>query len=319
MTRCGEPMPNRPSSRKLFRGFLEFLALLVGVAAGVAQLAGFSTGLSRIVLIGVSASCILFVIVRVLLAYYVKRVKALERENVRLHAEAEERIAKVQEEASQRIATLEVGHQAYVEAIDRIIDQEGPIYSETLELTVTIGTTDAEDTIVERRRTIPKPRVTQRAIRPVVPNDDRLVALGDIDFGSTLANVTGTITVLPLTATSRPRAWLVFDPGLTEPFEWEIRYRPVGIWAPLRKAGFDYLVWNDRLPAGNGGNSVLTELVAKFVFPGGGPPSVQELHGFGDTSPPERINGGDGWLVEWRDPRPAGRRYEWDLAQPVRT
>jgi hypothetical protein len=84
----------------------------------------------------------------------------------------------------------------------------------------------------------------------------------------------------------------------------------------LRKQGFDYLIWNDRLPAGNGGNSVLDELVVKFVFPESGKmPSVVERHGFGEFEAPKRPSNGEGWLIVWHDPAPAGRRYEWDLAQ----
>jgi len=186
-------------------------------------------------------------------------------------------------------------------------------------LTVTIGADDEGDTIVEHRHTIPKPRVTQRAIRPIVPDGKRILGMADIDFDSTLADIAGNITMLLLAKIHRPRVWLVFDPGLTEPFDWTIRYRPSGLWAPLRRKGFDHLAWTDRLPAGDGGNSVLTELVVKFLFPDGDrSPTVVERHGFGVCSAPQHLSAGEGWQIVWRDPHPAGRRYEWDVAQAVR-
>ncbi|GAA2595340.1 hypothetical protein GCM10010435_87950 [Winogradskya consettensis] len=291
---------------KNVQGFVNFTALAVGLAAGVAQLAGFSNGLGRLILTMVGIACLLFLVVRFTLFYYVRRGGQLKREL---------------EEANQRMATLQVGHQHYVDAIDRIIDQEGPIYTEALELAVTIGADATGDTIVERRRTTPRPRVTQRAIRPVVPSEtERITSLEDLEFSCGLdGDAAGNISVLPLPRNHRPRAWLVFDPGLTEQFEWMIRYRPAGLWDPLRAHGFDYLIWNDRLPAGNGDRSILSELTVKFYFPDGPrSPSVVERRGFGSALPPQRLDDAKGWQITWHDPAPAGRRYEWDLTQSVR-
>jgi len=285
--------------RALFRSVVNVFALLVGVGSGLAQLAGFSSRVGHIVLTFVGVSCLLFLVVRFTLLYYVKSDRELR----------------------QRLAALQVAHKDYVDAIDRIIDQEGPIYEETLRMTVTVGASDDADTIVEQRHTIPKPRVTQRAIRPVVPNQtEGIVGIDDLKLVVTLVEGHGRITTLPLTTHLKPRVWLVFDPGLSDPFEWKIEYRPCGLWAPLRKGGADTLAWNDRLPAGNGGNSVLKEFVVEFVFPAARRrPAVTERHGFGRCSTPRQLDGGQGWLIEWRDPDPAGHRYEWDLAQAVTT
>jgi hypothetical protein len=293
------------SVHKSFQGFLGYIAFVVGVVAGVAQLAGFSTGLGRWVLTMVAISCLLFLVIRFSLLYYVKRDGELKREL---------------DEANQRVATMQVGYQRYVDAIDRIIDQEGPIYQESLEITVIIGRDDEGDTIVERRTTVPKPRVTHRAIRPVVPDaNGHVVTVDDIALTCSLEQGANTITVLPLTTNGKPRIWLVFDPGLTETFSWIVKYRPCALWSPLRKRGFDYLVWNDRLPAGIKGNSILSELSVKFVFPNSmTAPTVVERHDFGESVPAVRQTDGDGWLVAWHDSHPAGHRYEWDLAQAVR-
>ncbi|MCY1142761.1 hypothetical protein OWR29_32605 [Actinoplanes sp. Pm04-4] len=282
--------------RKLLQEFIGFVALVVGLGSGVAQLYGWPTGVGRFILAGLGSACLLYLIIRYSLLRYVRVGGKLRQE----------------------LAAQQIAHQRYVEAIDRIIDQEGPIYAESLELTVTIGADDDGDTILERRRTTPKPRVTQRAIRPIVPyGNDRIIGLDDIGLKWALDRPNGGITPLPLRPTEKPRVWLVFDPGLTEPFTWQISYCSRGLWAPLRKRGYDHLVWNDRLPAGNGDNSVLSELTVRFVFPKSDKaPSVEELHRFGRIGSPEVREGG-GWVIVWTDPSPEGRRYEWNLAQAL--
>jgi hypothetical protein len=288
---------------RVLPALVNFTALTVGITAGVAQLADFSDGVGQILLTVVGIACLLFLVVRFTLLYYVRRAAQLQLDA---------------DKASRRATTLEVGHQRYVDAIARIIDQEGMIYTERLVLTVTIGTDDAGDRIEESRHTTPNPRVTQRAIFPIVSDSsDRLVSLEEIDFKAALTGIAGTITSLPLTRNHRPRVWLVFDPGRTEPFHWVVTYRPAGLWTPLRHEGFDRLVWTDRLPADSGGSSVLSDLVVKFVFPDtdGNAPHVTELRSFGEFQQPRRLDGGAGWLVEWHDATPAGRRYEWRLAQ----
>jgi hypothetical protein len=296
---------------KILRAFVNFTALAVGISAGIAQLADFSDGVGRWVLTAVGIGCLLFLVVRFSLHYYVRRAGQLKEEVDRVN---------------QRAATVELRHQRYADAIDRIIDQEGLIYTESLHLVVTIGTDDAGDAIEERRRTTPRPRVTQRAIRPIVPDGSAaLVRLEDICLSATLHTaVTGNITPLPLPSHRGPRVWLVFDPGLKSPFDWNVTYHPAGLWRPLREHGFDHLVWTDRLPADNGGGSVLDDLRVEFRFPDvdGRPPHVEELHNFGEFRPIRQITRDDGkvdhWVVEWRDAQPSGRRYEWRLAQAVR-
>jgi hypothetical protein len=123
--------------RTILRAFVNYTVAVVGSAAGVAQLAGFSEGIGRWILTAVAVSCLLFLVVRFTLLYYVRRDEQLQVEV---------------DKANQRTATLEVGHQRYVDAIDRIIDQEGLIYRESLVLTVTIGVDDAGDKIEECRK-----------------------------------------------------------------------------------------------------------------------------------------------------------------------
>ncbi|MFG1608436.1 hypothetical protein [Actinoplanes sp. NPDC049265] len=305
-------MTRRPH-RKILRAFVNFTALTVGISAGIAQLANLSDGLGQWLLTAVGIGCLLFLVVRFSLHYYVRRAGQLEDEA---------------ERANRRAVTVELGHRRYADAVDRIIDQEGLIYTESLHLIITIGVDDAGDAVEEQRQTTPLPRVTQRAIRPIVPDGSgALIRLEDISFRATLhPSITGNITSLPLPSHRGPRVWLVFDPGRRNPFDWKVTYQPAGLWRPLRQDGFDHLVWTDRLPADNGGRSGLSDLRVEFRFPyvDGPPPHVEELRSVGEFQPARRTERDDGsaehWVVEWRDPRPAGRRYEWRLAQaPNRT
>ena len=296
---------------KLLREFTSFVALIVGLGSGIAQLMGWTTGVGRVVFIGLCVISFLYLIVRFAVLFYVRRIDQARQER----DDARRAMEELRRETREELAVQQVAHQSYVEAISRIIDQEGPIYSESLELTIMIGTADDGDMIVERRVTTPRPRVTQRAIRPIVPEgSDHLIGLDDIGLHCKIENIAGTITPRPLSPTGKPRVWLVFQPGLTETFTWQISYCSRGLWAPLRKRGSDYLIWNDRLPAGNGAKSVLSELTVRFVFPASDKaPTVHERHGFGRGSAAEPREGG--WVVVWTDPEPAGHRYEWDLAQ----
>ena len=291
--------------KTMLRSAANFAAFVVGVVAGVAQLAGFSAGIGRVVLTAVGIACLLFLVVRFSLLYYVEREK-----QVRKKAEA----------ANQRVTAVEVAHQRYVDAIWGIIDQEGPAYQDVLEITVVVGTDDNSDAIIERRTTIPKPRVTQRAFRPIVPGGDApLPSLEEIALEARMAaDPSGEIAALPLVRKNL-RVWFIFDPVLTNPVDWEVHYKPKGLWAPLRRDGRDRLRWTDRVPANNGGASLLSHLTVKFVFPASDkPPAVKEERGLGEVLDTKRVDGTDQWLIVWRDPRPAGHRYEWNVSQAVK-
>jgi hypothetical protein len=297
-------MAMSPEFKALFRGSLNFSVLLVGLASGVAQLADLPSEIGRRALQAVGIACLLYFVVRLWLVYFVARVRQL-RQQV--------------EDGAGLLAVQQAGHKVYLDAIERISDREKPLFSETLELNVTIGTDDGSDLIVEKRRTTPEPLVTHRTMRPIVPVDEeRVVRLEEIGFKPDLRNgAPGTITPLPLREQIRfLRVWLVFDPALTVATDWEVEYRPRGLWRPLRERGWDRLAWDDRLPTANGAPSALTNFVVNFRFPDSDqPPSVKERNGWGVMAGPHRMDGTGQWLLVWRDERPAGRRYEWDLTQ----
>ncbi|MFC7527890.1 hypothetical protein [Actinoplanes sp. GCM10030250] len=274
--------------------------MLIGLASGVAQLGGIPTRTAQRFLTAVFLACLLYFVVRLWQLAFVVKIRQLKADLL---------------EATKALALQRAGHQHYLDAIQRMSDREKPLFSETLEVLVTVGDDDESDRIVEKRMTTPEPLVTHRTMRPIVPTDtDRLVRLDEISFKA-LRPVAGTITALPLEQTRLLRLWLIFDPAMTSPTEWQVEYRPRGLWRPLRERGWDQLVWDDRLPAAGGTPSAFTRFVVTFSFPDSDqPPSVKERQGHGRISEPQRDPRGR-WEVVWRDEEPAGRRYVWDLTQ----
>lgn len=296
-------MPETPSKyHTLFRGTLNVSVVLIGLASGVAQLTDVPTRIAQWVLTAVFLACLLYFVVRLWQLAFVVKIRELKTDL---------------RDATDLLALQQAGHKHYLDAIQRISDREKPLFSETLEVLVTIGADGDSDRIVEKRITTPEPLVTHRTMRPIVATDiDRLTRLDEISF-KTLRPVGGTITALPLEQSRLLRVWLIFDPALTTPTEWQVEYRPRGLWNPLRQRGWDQLVWEDRLPTASGTPSAFTRFEVTFSFPDSDqPPSVKERQGYGRMSEPERDPGGR-WEVVWRDEKPAGRRYVWDLTQPV--
>ncbi|MBO3740403.1 hypothetical protein [Actinoplanes flavus] len=296
-------MPETPSTyRALFRGTLNASVVLIGLASGVAQLVEIPTRIGQWALTAISLACLIYFAARLWQLAFVVRIRDL-RADLR--------------ETTGRLALQQAGHQHYLDAIQRISDREKPLFTETLEVLVAIGDDDDSDRIVEQRVTTPEPLVTHRTMRPIVPTDtDRPALLDEISF-KTLRPVGGTITALPLEQARLLRVWLIFDPAMTTPTEWQVEYRPRGLWRPLRERGWDQLVWEDRLPTASGTPSAFTRFQVTFSFPDSDqPPSVKERQGYGRMTEPERDARGR-WEVVWRDEEPAGRRYVWDLTQAV--
>jgi hypothetical protein len=215
-----------------------------------------------------------------------------------------------------QLATLQVGHQSYVEAIQHVVDNSSSVFRERLVITVVVGTDDDADRISERHETAPTGRMTQRTFRPILANDagPHLTSVEEISLRTSLRESSCQVAALPLYRDGVLRVWLIFKPGVSTPTTWQVDYRAKGLWAPLRANGIDTLVWTDRPPVDNGGTSVLSDLVVRFVFPRDVvAPTVSEKFGFGSIGTPTRIDGSDDWLIEFRDPSPAGRRYVWDL------
>jgi hypothetical protein len=296
-------MPAAPSKyQTVFRGTLNVLIVLIGLASGFAQLAEIPARAAQWALTAVFLACLLYFVVRFWQIAFVVKIRQLRAELL---------------DATRALALQRAGHQHYLDAIQRISDREKPLFTETLEVIVAVGDDDGTDRIVEKRVTTPEPLVTHRTMRPIVPTGtDRLNRLDELEFKA-VRPVGGTITPLPLEQTRLLRLWLIFDPAMTTPTEWEVEYRPRGLWRPLRERGWDQLVWDDRLPTASGTPSAFTRFEVTFTFPDSDqPPSVKERQGYGAISEPTRDHLGR-WEVVWKDEKPAGRRYVWDLTQAV--
>ncbi|MEU8655207.1 hypothetical protein [Actinoplanes philippinensis] len=295
-------MPETPTiSHTLFRGTLNVSVVLIGLASGIAQLAGIPVRFAQWALTAIFLACLLYFVVRLWQLAFVVKIRELRTDL---------------QDATRLLTLQQAGHQHYLDAIQRISDREKPLYSEILEVLVVIGADDDSDRIVEKRVTTPEPLVTNRTMRPIVPTGtDRLTRLDEISFKA-LRPGGGSITALPLEQSRLLRVWLIFEPAITTPTEWHVEYRPRGLWSPLRERGWDQLVWEDRLPIASGTSAAFT-LQVTFSFPDSDqPPSVKERQGYGRFGEPERDHRGR-WEVAWRDEKPAGRRYVWDLTQAV--
>jgi hypothetical protein len=149
-------------------------------------------------------------------------------------------------------------------------------------------------------------------MRPIVPRGSlaRLADIGlqaDIDDGAILPPLARSEEA------SRLRVWLRFVPGLTRATGWRVSYRPAGLWDPLRRTGVDDLSWDDSMQNSIDGVSALIELKILFVFPPGRAQcTVKERQSLGFASEAYVERTGH-TVIEWLDPRPAGRRYHWDL------
>jgi hypothetical protein len=275
-----------------------FLVTLLGAASAVTELGVLSSDIARSLLVATLLTGLLYFVIRVWQFYYVVKVRELRAQ---LAGEAD------------KLTLATSGHRRYLEAIERISDREKPLFSETLEVTVWIGADDDSDRIVEKRVTTPRPLVTHRTMRPVVPTShEKIIRLDDIGFRVQRSD--GRITVLPLhEEVNKLRVWLVFDSALTARTEWQVDYRPRGLWKPLREQGWDYLAWNDRLPAAT--PSAFTNFKVVFKFPETDQrPGVMERQGYGTLADPVHLADGT-WEVAWHDERPDGRRYVWDVTQ----
>ncbi|UQU61341.1 hypothetical protein COUCH_19965 [Couchioplanes caeruleus] len=276
--------------------------VLSAAVLGLTLLRG-GDGLAPSLLAAVAMACLIFLVVRYWTTYYLRRVRDLQAQ-----------LATAQDE----LGLAHTEHRTYLEALERTSERERSVFTEELEIELWIGHDDEGDRVVERRVTRPEQLVSNRTMRPIVPNDEeRLVRLADLGFETRREPDGGMITVLPLQEkVNWLKVWLVFDPVLTTPTEWTATYRPRGLWRPLRQHGRDQLIWDDRPGGASGTTTRLTTMTVSFRFPGGTTPTVAERHLFGETTAPARMPDGS-WEVVWRDRSPAGRRYVWDLTQPV--
>ena len=179
---------------------------------------------------------------------------------------------------------------------------------------------DGGDHVVERRRTVPKPYLIYRMLRPVVadggdagerpPDPEELAFACDVQGQDVQADVQAV-----LDAAGQPMAMVLFQPGLRAETEWELRYRSPRLWDPLRRTGRDTLSWATATFEGRH-RPTLTDLTVCFVFPPDwSEVEIAEQGGYGATHV-ERLESGQtrvGWHHGGPDAPPIAPTYEWVL------
>lgn len=209
--------------------------------------------------------------------------------------------------------------EAYAAAFEKIIDRQFPLFDERVELTVAIGRRSSEDMVVERHWTAPKRYLTYRVIRPISPKDasyDWIVSTMSIACDVVGADVGIAVQVVP-DFKGRPRAIILFQPGLEQPTEWILRYRTPGLWDPLREKGHDELRWAPGRLDGDSAASINDLTVHVNFPPGTAGASLVEAGGVGEVSVAEPDSPGAGTRITYRDFSRAGAKYDFVLGMAV--
>jgi hypothetical protein len=203
----------------------------------------------------------------------------------------------------------------YRSAIQRIIAGQLDLFEETVEIVVTIGERDGQDTIVERHRTTPtKSSLPYRVIRPITSSTSP-IRPGFAELGLTI-EVDGEdmdASVLPLAEDAQGvQVMILFTPGLVRPTEWSITYRAPRLWDVLRQDRFDRLGWAPSDRDGRETTVAITDLTVRFVFPPDAHKvGVRERDGRGRLSARTSVTGER--RLTWRDQHPAVQPYQWEL------
>ena len=201
----------------------------------------------------------------------------------------------------------------YDAALRRLVDRHLPLFEERVELTFTVGGDDGGDLVVERRRTVPKPYVVYRAARPIVSSD--AAGVDPLELGL-VCDVQGQDVRADVVAVTepdgQPLAVVLFQPGLSTPTDWQLRYGSHGLWDPLREAGADRLTWQTATRERRH-RPTITEIVVQVEFPPGWTDlGLAEWNGVGAVSEVLRHPSGL-QVVRWHDPDPTAVEYDWRL------
>jgi hypothetical protein len=190
---------------------------------------------------------------------------------------------------------------------------------EKVHLRVTVGLRDGDDVVESEVEVDPDERagLVQRLIRPVATHGQIPSArLSDISFQASVdesSNGPAGVRCQAVPVRGRLYVWMIFSPTLTKPVTWRCSYSPPRLWADLRMNGYDSLGWTDVMPAG--GRSPMRDFRLTFVFKDPAfRPNVKENNEFGTVMPARRGPCGS-WIIEWHDPSPQGKRYDWRITR----
>ena len=207
----------------------------------------------------------------------------------------------------------------YADAFARLADRHLALVEERVELTFSVGGTDGQDHVVERRWTRPKQYLVYRILRPIVADPDPAAEPLDpdellIDCAVPGEDVQAEVCSV-LDAEGLPQTVVLFQPGLRTETEWLLRYHSPGLWEPLRRTGRDTLTWATGT-ADRRHRPTLTELTVHVLFPAGWrDPGLVEQNGSGVIES-ERLAGGR-TRITWHhggpDEPPITAAYDWVL------
>ncbi len=278
---------SRNERRGSWTRFQDAVVFLFTVGTGASALGGWTAGTAQVVLRVVAG------IAAVYLIYLLGTYYRLSRENDLVSAEE------------------------LIRDIEDVVTRQSAPNEESVQVKIIVGCSDEGDRVQEEVRVRPNPQVVNRIIRPVMPYHWRRPDhLRDIEFTCAVdESDDGPVLVRPRPMRNREylQIWLIFTPTLTKPTVWRFQYRPRGLWRELRETGHDRLVWHDTMPSD--GRSPMVDFRITFVFTDSAfKPRVSERNGYGTTSSPTRSSTGE-WVVDWHDPNPQGRRYEWVIAR----
>jgi DNA-binding CsgD family transcriptional regulator len=207
--------------------------------------------------------------------------------------------------------------EAYDRAVQKLVDRQSPLFSERVEIVVTVGGHAGEDMVEEWHWTTPRPYLVYRIIRPITPWSAPTVDLGDSLTCDVVGRDVGVGTQVIRDRDQRPQVLILFQPGLEQLTKWVLRYRTPGLWDPLRKSGQDELQWATGTLDGRGVTDI-EDLAVHFVFPpDAADADLVERNGVGTVERPD----GDpvDHRITFRDASMTGVRYEWLLRLPPRS
>lgn len=212
------------------------------------------------------------------------------------------------------LAAATRANRRYRSAIRRIIAGQFDLFEETVEIVVTIGDKDGQDSIVERHRTTPKPALPYRLIRPITSSTSPIrPGFTELGLSIELDGEDMDATVLPLAEDAQGvQIMILFTPGLVRPTEWSISYRAPRLWDVLRQDGFDRLSWAPSDRDGRETAVAITDLTVHFLFPKDAHTvGVREQDGRGGLEP--RTSSTGERRLTWRDKSPTVQPYQWEL------
>jgi hypothetical protein len=215
---------------------------------------------------------------------------------------------------AQELAAATRANRLYRSAIRRIIAGQLDLFEETVEIVVTIGERDGQDSIVERHRTTPKPALPYRLIRPITSSTSPIrPGFAELALTIELEGEDMDASVLPLAEDAQGvQIMILFTPGLVHPTEWAISYRAPRLWDVLRQDGFDRLTWAPSDRDGRETAVAVTDLTVHFLFPPNAHNvGVKERDGRGAISPRSSTTGER--RITWRDEHPTVQPYQWEL------